>query len=89
MPHAAQDPHTPLGQAVASFSKGPSGETQLHQRSGGQGNVSGTLLGVLILGVLENGVSFFQVPIEVKHILIGAIIIVNTALSRWQRGRSE
>ncbi len=55
--------------------------------SGGVGNVSGTLLGVLILGVLENGVSFFQVPVEVKHILIGAIIVVNTALSRWQRRR--
>jgi ribose transport system permease protein len=57
--------------------------------SGGQGTVPGTLLGVLILGVLENGVSFSNVPIEVKYILIGAIVIVNTALSQWQRRRSE
>jgi ribose/xylose/arabinose/galactoside ABC-type transport system permease subunit len=57
--------------------------------SGGQGTVSGTLLGVLILGILENGVSFFDVPVEVKYILIGAIVIVNTALSQWQRRRSE
>jgi ribose/xylose/arabinose/galactoside ABC-type transport system permease subunit len=55
--------------------------------SGGQGTVGGTLLGVLILGILENGVSFFDVPVEVKYILIGAIVIVNTALSGWQRGR--
>jgi ribose transport system permease protein len=55
--------------------------------SGGQGTVGGTLLGVLILGVLENGVSFFDVPVEVKYILIGAIVIVNTALSGWQRKR--
>ncbi len=53
--------------------------------SGGQGTVAGTLLGVLILGVLENGVTAFQVPVEVKYILIGAIIIANTALSQWQR----
>jgi ribose/xylose/arabinose/galactoside ABC-type transport system permease subunit len=57
--------------------------------SGGQGTVAGTLLGVLILGVLENGVSFFDVPVEVKYVLIGAIVVVNTALSGWQRRRSE
>jgi ribose transport system permease protein len=57
--------------------------------AGGQGNVTGTLLGVLILGVLDNGVNFSGVPIEVKYILIGAIIVVNTALSQWQRRNSE
>jgi ribose/xylose/arabinose/galactoside ABC-type transport system permease subunit len=57
--------------------------------SGGQGNVTGTLLGVLILGVLDNGVNFSGVPIEVKYILIGGIIVVNTALSQWQRRKSE
>jgi ribose transport system permease protein len=57
--------------------------------SGGQGTVAGTLLGVLILGVLGNGVSFFQVPVELKYVLIGAIVVVNTALSQWQRRRGE
>jgi ribose transport system permease protein len=56
---------------------------------GGQGTVSGTLLGVLILGILENGVNFSGVPVEIKYILIGAIVIVNTALSQWQRRLSE
>jgi ribose/xylose/arabinose/galactoside ABC-type transport system permease subunit len=53
--------------------------------SGGQGTVRGALVGVLILGILENGVSAFNVPVEVKWILIGVIIIANTALSQWQR----
>jgi len=57
--------------------------------SGGQGSVSGTLMGVLILGVLENGVNLFGVAVEVKYILIGAIVVINTALSQWQRRRSE
>ena len=57
--------------------------------SGGQGTVLGTILGVLILGVLKNGVSSFQVPVEIQHILIGAIIVVNTALSQWQRRAAE
>ena len=53
--------------------------------TGGRGTVVGTLLGVLILGILNNGVSLFNVPVEVRYILIGGIIILNTALSQWQR----
>jgi ribose transport system permease protein len=53
--------------------------------NGGLGTVLGTLLGVLILGVLSNGVSIFNVPIEVQYILIGVIIIANTALSHWRK----
>lgn len=52
--------------------------------SGGQGTVTGTLLGVLILEILNNGVNSFDVPVEVQLILIGLIIILNTALSHWQ-----
>jgi ribose/xylose/arabinose/galactoside ABC-type transport system permease subunit len=55
---------------------------------GGRGTVVGTLLGILILGVLENGVSAFDVPVEVKYILIGGIIIANTAMSQ-QRSDQE
>jgi ribose transport system permease protein len=57
--------------------------------SGGQGNVLGSLLGVLILGVLDNGVSFCRAPVELKLILIGVIFVVSTALSQWQSGRRE
>jgi ribose/xylose/arabinose/galactoside ABC-type transport system permease subunit len=57
--------------------------------TGGQGGVFGTLTGVLILAILENGVNLFGVALEVKYILIGVIVIVNTALSQWQRRRSE
>ena len=57
--------------------------------AGGQGGVLGTLLGVLILAILENGVNLFGVAVEVKYILIGAIVVVNTALSQWQRKQSD
>ena len=56
--------------------------------SGGQGNVYGTLIGVLILGVLENGMIFFDVPIEVKYILIGVIVVLITALNGWRRRKA-
>lgn len=57
--------------------------------SGGRGTVTGTLLGVLILGILSNGVSELKVPVEIRYILTGAIIVVNTALSQWQRKEGE
>jgi ribose/xylose/arabinose/galactoside ABC-type transport system permease subunit len=44
---------------------------------------------VLILGVLENGVSKCHVPVEVQFILIGLIVLINTALSQWQRRRGQ
>ncbi len=57
--------------------------------SGGQGHVFGTLIGVLIWGIIDNGVGFFNADVEVKYVLVGAFFIVNTALSQWQRGRGE
>jgi ribose transport system permease protein len=52
--------------------------------TGGRGTVLGTVLGVLTLEVLSNGVNSFNVPVEAQHILIGVIIVANTALSRWR-----
>lgn len=57
--------------------------------TGGQGNVSGTLLGILILGVVDIGVSFLGVEIEVKYIVIGAVLIGNMALSHLQQRTSQ
>jgi ribose transport system permease protein len=53
--------------------------------TGGKGTVAGALMGVLILGLLANGVSLFNVPVEVRYILEGGIILLNAALSQWQR----
>lgn len=56
---------------------------------GGQGTVMGTVLGVFILEVLRNGVKNFNVPIEVEHILLGVIIITNTALGHWRKHAAQ
>jgi ribose transport system permease protein len=57
--------------------------------TGGRGTVIGTLIGIMVLGLLENGVNLCNVPVEVKYILIGVIILANAALSRWQQLRSS
>ena len=51
------------------------------------GGISGGAAGVTTMTF--DGVNFSGVPIEVKYILIGAIIVVNTALSQWQRRQGE
>jgi ribose/xylose/arabinose/galactoside ABC-type transport system permease subunit len=80
------DPNCAVGLELSVIAAAVIGGASL---SGGQGTVTGTLLGVLILAVLNNGVSNFNVPVEVQYILIGVIIIANTALSQWQRRQGE
>ena len=53
--------------------------------TGGRGTVAGAMMGVLILGLLANGVSLFNVLVEVRYILEGGIILLNAALSWWPR----
>ncbi|MBA4187444.1 MAG: hypothetical protein C0467_05430 [Planctomycetaceae bacterium] len=54
--------------------------------SGGKGTVVGALLGVAILGLIKNGVSLFNVPVEMQYILIGVLLLANVALNRWRQG---
>jgi ribose transport system permease protein len=53
--------------------------------SGGKGTVIGALLGVAILGMIRNGVSLFNVPLEMQYILIGVLLLANVALNRWRQ----
>jgi ribose/xylose/arabinose/galactoside ABC-type transport system permease subunit len=53
---------------------------------GGKGTVVGAVLGVAILGLIKNGVSLFNVPVEMQYILIGVLLLANVALNRWRRG---
>jgi ribose transport system permease protein len=54
--------------------------------SGGRGTVVGAILGVAILGLIKNGVSLFNVPVEMQYILIGVLLLANVAIGR-RRGR--
>ena len=50
--------------------------------SGGEGRVLGTLIGVLIMSVLNNGCVHAGIPNASQDIIIGAIIIAAVALDR-------
>lgn len=55
---------------------------------GGEGRVSGTIVGVFIMGVLSNGLNMMGVSDFWKRIINGLIIIVVVAVDQWRRRRA-
>ena len=55
---------------------------------GGQGSVARTLLGVMFLGVMNNGMNILDVPIDVQLIAKGVIIALALALSEYRQGHA-
>lgn len=57
--------------------------------SGGEGTVQGTLIGCLIMSVLNNGCVHAGISNASQDIIIGAIIVGAVALDRWRRLRES
>jgi len=55
--------------------------------TGGRGTIIGTVIGVLILRVMRNGIVFVGVPGLAYNIFIGAIILAMMALHSWLERR--
>jgi ribose/xylose/arabinose/galactoside ABC-type transport system permease subunit len=53
--------------------------------SGGEGTVLGTLIGCLIMSVLNNGCVHAGIPNATQDVIIGAIIVAAVALDRFRR----
>lgn len=51
---------------------------------GGEGRISGTVVGALIIGVLETGLTILNVPSLWKFIVVGLIIIVAVLVNKLQ-----
>lgn len=55
---------------------------------GGEGTILGTVLGVLIIGVLRNGLVLLGISPFWQTIIVGAVIILAVGIDKWTRRRS-
>ncbi len=52
---------------------------------GGQGGLVGTLIGALIMTIVQNGMVLLGIKSEWQNFILGALIIVAVLLDQWVR----
>src|SRR5262249_5045532 len=50
---------------------------------GGRGRIPGTVLGLFVIVVLQNGLRLSALPAELAGILVGVLLLVTIGLERW------
>jgi ribose/xylose/arabinose/galactoside ABC-type transport system permease subunit len=48
--------------------------------SGGRGNIIGTFLGVMLIGVISNALNLMMIPIFFHRIIIGVVLVIAVVL---------
>lgn len=55
--------------------------------AGGEGTILGTVFGVLIIGILRNGLVLMGISAFWQEVVIGAVIIFAVGIDKWTRSR--
>jgi len=79
------DPTTGQGYELKAIAAAVIGGASL---AGGEGAILGTVLGALIMTVVDNGCTKLGLDNWVQEVVTGAIIVAAVALDRWRQGRS-
>jgi ribose transport system permease protein len=56
---------------------------------GGYGSMPRTMLGVLLIGVLNNGLAILNVDFNTQQVIKGVLVVAVVLIDRWARGREE
>lgn len=56
---------------------------------GGRGSILGTMIGALIMGVLQNGLNLLAVQSYYQQMAIGAVLILAVFVDQWQVGKES
>jgi ribose transport system permease protein/L-arabinose transport system permease protein len=57
--------------------------------TGGKGTIVGTVLAVLLVGVLNNGMNLLGVGTFYQRVALGVLLIAAVALAQWRQSRAE
>lgn len=55
--------------------------------AGGEGSIVGTFVGVLIMGILKNGLVFMGVTPFLQMVMVGVVIIISVSIDMWTSKR--
>jgi ribose transport system permease protein len=75
-------PATGMGYELQAIAAVVIGGTSL---SGGKGSIIGTLIGALIISVLNNGLQIMSIPQEWQNVILGAVILVAVYTDRIRK----
>ncbi|MGP4115236.1 ABC transporter permease [Streptomyces sp. 4N509B] len=75
-------PATGMGYELQAIAAVVIGGTSL---SGGKGSIVGTLIGALIISVLNNGLQIMEIPQEWQNVILGCVILVAVYTDRVRR----
>jgi rhamnose transport system permease protein len=56
---------------------------------GGTGSILGTVLGVILIQLLKNGLALTGVKSDATIVVIGSVLILSILITNWLRARHE
>lgn len=57
--------------------------------NGGEGSIVGTFLGILLMALISNALTLFNIDTNLQNVLIGAIMIISVAVDEANRRRQK
>jgi ribose transport system permease protein len=76
-------PATGMGYELQAIAAVVIGGTSL---SGGKGSIVGTVIGALIISVLNNGLQIMSIPQEWQNVILGCVILLAVYADRARKG---